>query len=98
LRTILLPIKKAIINLEHKSTTLADCFINLVIMATAIKELSQTSNQNFSKECQNVFDKRWKEFNFDYYLLAYFLHPKYKNIYIIFFKYYFKLNKYLLIH
>ncbi|RHZ83739.1 hypothetical protein Glove_88g49 [Diversispora epigaea] len=58
LRTILLPIKKAIINFEHKSTTLADCFINLVIMATAIKELSQTSNQNFSKECQNVFDKR----------------------------------------
>ncbi|RHZ72683.1 hypothetical protein Glove_241g31 [Diversispora epigaea] len=50
LRTILLPIKKAIINLKHKSTTLADCFINLVIMATAIKELSQTSNQNFSKE------------------------------------------------
>ncbi|RHZ70422.1 hypothetical protein Glove_271g90 [Diversispora epigaea] len=43
LRTILLPIKKAIINLEHKSTTLADCFINLVIMATAIKELSQTN-------------------------------------------------------
>ncbi|RHZ49268.1 hypothetical protein Glove_526g54 [Diversispora epigaea] len=79
LRTILLPIKKAIINLEHKSTTLADCFINLVIMATAIKELSQTSNQNFSKECQNVFDKRWKEFNFDYYLLAYFLHPKYRD-------------------
>ncbi|RHZ86556.1 hypothetical protein Glove_49g10 [Diversispora epigaea] len=43
LRTILLPIKKAIINLEHKSTTLADCFINIVIMATAIKELSQTN-------------------------------------------------------
>ncbi|RHZ83935.1 hypothetical protein Glove_86g229 [Diversispora epigaea] len=43
LRTILLPIKKAIINLKHKSTTLADCFINLVIMATAIKELSQTN-------------------------------------------------------
>ncbi|RHZ86805.1 hypothetical protein Glove_44g27 [Diversispora epigaea] len=79
LRTILLPIKKAIINLEHKSTTLADCFINLVIMATVIKELSQTSNQNFSKECQNVFDKRWKEFNFNYYLLAYFLHPKYRR-------------------
>ncbi|RHZ83676.1 hypothetical protein Glove_88g107 [Diversispora epigaea] len=48
-------------------------------MVTAIKELSQTSNQNFSKECQNVFDKRWKEFNFDYYLLAYFLHPKYRD-------------------
>ncbi|RHZ81555.1 hypothetical protein Glove_118g15 [Diversispora epigaea] len=48
-------------------------------MATAIKELSQTSNQNFSKECQNVFDKRWKEFNFDYYLLAYFLHSKYRD-------------------
>ncbi|RHZ45533.1 hypothetical protein Glove_672g5 [Diversispora epigaea] len=48
-------------------------------MATAIKELSQTSNQNFSKECQNVFDKRWKEFNFDYYFLAYFLHPKYRD-------------------
>ncbi|RHZ87287.1 hypothetical protein Glove_37g180 [Diversispora epigaea] len=47
LRTILLPIKKAIINLEHKSTTLADCFINLVIMATAIKELSQTKNNQF---------------------------------------------------
>ncbi|RHZ63848.1 hypothetical protein Glove_327g60 [Diversispora epigaea] len=48
LRTILLPIKKAIINLEHKSTTLADCFINLVIMATAIKELLQTKGREKS--------------------------------------------------
>jgi hypothetical protein len=70
------------VNLEHKSTTLADCFINLIIMAAAIKELSQSGIQGFREECQKAFDRRWNEFNFDYYLLAYFLHPKYRGIYI----------------
>ncbi|RHZ83405.1 hypothetical protein Glove_95g85 [Diversispora epigaea] len=41
-------IEEAIINLEHKSTTLVDCFINLVIMAIAIKELSQTRGREKS--------------------------------------------------
>jgi hypothetical protein len=51
LRTLLLPIKKAIMNLENKSTTLADCFINLIIMATSIKELLQLGIHDFYKEC-----------------------------------------------
>ncbi|RHZ82263.1 hypothetical protein Glove_110g116 [Diversispora epigaea] len=63
LRTILLPIKKAIINLEHKLTTLADYFINLVIMTTAIKELSQTNTglqiNTFRIICEKVLSI-WK--------------------------------------
>ena len=54
-------------------------------MATSIKELSQLGAQNFYKECQQAFNRRWNEFNFNFYLLAYFLHPKYRGIY---FKYY----------
>jgi hypothetical protein len=95
LRALLLPIKKAIVNLEYKSTTLADCFINLVTMAATIKELSRIETR-FSNECQRVFDRRWKEFNFDYYLLAYFLHPKYRGIYNFFLN--LNLNKYLFIY
>ena len=83
MRSILNPIKKAVIILEHKNTTLVDCFICLAIMAASIKELPQVGINNFHSECETIFNKRWQEFNFDLYLLAYFLHPKYRGKYLI---------------
>jgi len=79
LQSILKPIKKAVVILEHKNTTLVDCFICLIIMAASIKELPQIGTTNFHSQCQIIFNKRWQEFNFDLYLLAYFLHPKYRG-------------------
>src|SRR5688572_26537864 len=81
LRSILNPIKKAVVILEHKNTTLSDCFIGLATMAASIKELVGTND--FYSKCETVFNKRWQEFNFDLYLLAYFLHPKYRGKYFL---------------
>ncbi len=52
-------------------------------MATMIKDLSQAGTVTFQTQCQAAFDKRWNQFNFDWYLLAYFLHPQYRGIVII---------------
>ena len=54
-------------------------------MARAIIEIP-FQNFEFKKKCVTIFNKRWKEFNTDIYMLAFFLHPKYrgKNFYIIF--------------
>ena len=49
-------------------------------MAISINELpTQVGNVNFRSQCQTIFDKRWQEFNFNLYILAYFLHLKYQG-------------------
>jgi hypothetical protein len=55
-------------------------------MAHAISEIS-FQNLEFKKKCIAIFNKRWKEFDTNIYMLAFFLHPKYrgKNIYNIIF-------------
>jgi len=54
-------------------------------MTHVISEIS-FQNLEFKKKCIAIFNKRWKEFDTETYMLAFFLHPKYrgKNIYIIF--------------
>jgi hypothetical protein len=48
-------------------------------MARAISDISSHQNQEFKKACIAIFNKRWKEFNIDIYMLAFFLHPKYRG-------------------
>ncbi len=57
-------------------------------MARAISQIS-FQNSDFKNKCIAIFNKRWKQFNTEVYLLAFFLHPKYrgKNIKIIFINY-----------
>lgn len=52
-------------------------------MARAISEIPSLQNQEFKKACIAIFNKRWKEFDIDIYMLAFFLHPKYRGKYII---------------
>ena len=80
LQAILEPIKEAIVMLEHRSATLADCFVCLIKLAAVIKEFPQNRNNCFQSKCQLAFDKRWKEFNFEMYLLGYFFHPQFRGI------------------
>lgn len=84
LKMVLNPAKNAVKALESNTTTLADCFIELLKMAQAILTIS-FQNLNFKQKCIAIFNKRWQEFDINIYILAFFLHPKYrgKNINIV---------------
>jgi len=58
---------------------LADCFLELIKMAQAISQISFIQNSDFKNKCIAIFNKRWKQFNTEVYLLAFFLHPKYRG-------------------
>ncbi|PKC50340.1 hypothetical protein RhiirA1_486649, partial [Rhizophagus irregularis] len=70
LTTILEPAKNAVKSIEGKNATMADVFLALIQMATAIKALSTESTEEL---------KEWKQFDHELYLLAYFLHPKFRG-------------------
>ena len=48
-------------------------------MAIAIKKIPNSINSDFKKKCIGIFNKRWTQFDIDTYLVAYFLHPKYRG-------------------
>ncbi|PKY44994.1 hypothetical protein RhiirA4_419485 [Rhizophagus irregularis] len=76
----LLPIKNAILSLESKRTTLADCMIRLFHIAAIVKNtINIVDYRVFRQACINIFNKRYNEFNDPYYLLAFFLHPAWKG-------------------
>ncbi|CAG8764683.1 12360_t:CDS:2, partial [Gigaspora rosea] len=77
---ILSPIRTAIVNLEARSTTLAGCFLQFIQLAAAIKKVSNLHAKEFKAYCIQIFNKRWKNFNADNYMLAYFLHPGYRGV------------------
>jgi len=66
---------------ESKSTTTGDVFLSLIQMAPAINMLENSSSEHieFRKQCVQFYNKPWKEFDITMYLLAYFLHPKYRG-------------------
>jgi hypothetical protein len=90
LKIILSPAKNAVKVLEYNTTTLADCFLELLKMANAISAISSIQNITFRQQCIAIFNKRWKEFDINTYMLAFFLHPKYRgkniNIYLFIYK------------
>ncbi|GBC24127.2 ribonuclease H-like domain-containing protein [Rhizophagus irregularis DAOM 181602=DAOM 197198] len=77
--TLLDPVKSAVKALEFKSTTLADCFVELIKLSQRINFLPPISDQNFKSTCIELFNKRWKQFDFDLYILSYMLHPYYRG-------------------
>ncbi|GBC16237.2 ribonuclease H-like domain-containing protein [Rhizophagus irregularis DAOM 181602=DAOM 197198] len=77
--TLLGPVKSAVKALEFKSTTLADCFVELIKLSQRINFLPPISDQNFKSTCIELFNKRWKQFDFDLYILSYMLHPYYRG-------------------
>jgi hypothetical protein len=54
-------------------------FLELIHMAVAIRQISNYFDPNFKKNCINIFNKCWAQFGTDIYLVAFFLHPKYKG-------------------
>ncbi|CAJ0650676.1 11907_t:CDS:2, partial [Entrophospora sp. SA101] len=76
--SVLLPLQKAILNLEGTNVNLADCFIQLVKLAVNINKISPEHGLiEFRNHCIKVINNRWESFEIHPYLLAYFLHPLY---------------------
>ena len=79
LNTLLAPAKSAVKALEYKSTTLADCFIELIKLSWRIRSLPPVSDMEFRATCFELFNKRWDQFDISLYALAYQLHPYYRG-------------------
>ena len=69
-------------DVEFESTSLATVFVELIKMAAAIYKLPFLFNNQFRQNCTAIYNKRWKEFDTDLYLLSFFLHPKYRGMYL----------------
>ncbi|CAB4383925.1 unnamed protein product [Rhizophagus irregularis] len=76
---ILKLIKEAILMLERTYTTLADCYLYLLRIATFFKQMPMNDYRLLKNSCIKTFNERYKEFDEDIYLLAFFLHLQYKE-------------------
>ncbi|CAB5377283.1 unnamed protein product [Rhizophagus irregularis] len=73
------PIKTAITLLESANANLADCFLQLILIANTIKKLPSRGMVEFHQHCIESFNKYWDKFDPTIYILAYFLHPAYRG-------------------
>jgi hypothetical protein len=83
--TLLGPVKSVVKFLKFKITSLTDCFVKLIKLSKKIKSLPPVSDYEFKHKCVELFNKRWKEFDIQLYILAYLLHPCYGGKYFILF-------------
>lgn len=77
MRSVWQPIKEIIYMLEANDATLADCFVYLIKLATAINNLPETNI--FKNSAIQVFNRRYEEFLHPLYILAYYIHPEYRG-------------------
>jgi hypothetical protein len=78
---VLFPLKKAVLTLEGRNTTLGDCFVGLAKTAAAMKKLSSSRYTQFRTSCIEILNTRFDEFDDDLYLLCYFLMPNFRGNY-----------------
>src|ERR1044072_4870630 len=81
LKSVLLPLRTAILRLKKANINLADCFVQLIRLAVNINNISNEQMVGFKNHCINIINKRWESFDVQPYLLAYFLHPLYRGKY-----------------
>lgn len=48
-------------------------------MARAISAIPSFQNFDFKQKCTAIFNKRWREFDINTYMVAFLLHPKYRG-------------------
>ncbi|RIB03695.1 hypothetical protein C2G38_2149396 [Gigaspora rosea] len=65
--------------LESKMANLADCYLGYIKLAIAIKNIFQDHHLMFYRKCVSIFNERFHALDYDEYLLAYYLHPKYRG-------------------
>ena len=82
------PIRDAILGLESSKSTLADCYFFLACLGQSINKIpDENENARFQQYAVKTFNERFKMYDFDEYLLAYYIHPGYKGKILIFIDY-----------
>lgn len=76
---VLDPLRKAVLALESRSATLADCFLSLARLAAVLKKLPRSFNHAFRNHCIRVIKQRYEEFDDDNYITCFFLDPRYRH-------------------
>jgi hypothetical protein len=71
---IMSPLMKVVGQLESKTATIADCYLQLLSLAAIIRE-NVAGPEDFRLHCSRVMTRRWNDLNDEIHLLAYFLHP-----------------------
>ena len=89
LANIMKPIKEAILNLESSKATLADCYFYLAYLGRSISKIPEDDHVIFRQYAIKIFNERFKAYDFDEYLLAYYIHPGYKGKKLIFIKFFY---------
>jgi hypothetical protein len=75
---ILKPLRDTVLLLERSSANLSDCYLRMACIAASMKKLPRNFNQEFKNHCISMINKRLEEFDDDNYLLAFFLHPRFR--------------------
>ena len=74
------PIKEAILTLESNKATMADCYFSLAYIGQSIYKIPEDDHMMFRRHAIKIFNERFILYDFDEYLLAYFIHPGYKGM------------------
>ncbi|GBC21028.1 ribonuclease H-like domain-containing protein [Rhizophagus irregularis DAOM 181602=DAOM 197198] len=76
---VLDPLRKAVLSLELRRATLADCFLSLVRLAATLKKLPKSLNPAFRSHCIKVINERFDEFDDDKYITCFFMDLRFRN-------------------
>ena len=88
LANIMKLIKEAILNLKSSKAILADCYFYLAYLDRSINKISEDDHVIFHQYAIKIFNEHFKAYDFDEYLLAYYIHPDYKGKKLIFIKFF----------
>ncbi|RGB23423.1 hypothetical protein C1646_774522 [Rhizophagus diaphanus] len=79
LSNVIKPIRNAILSFESSKSTLADCYFFLTCLSQSINKVSENENVNFHQHAIKSFNKHFKMYDFDEYLLSYYIHLNYRG-------------------
>ncbi|GET56424.1 ribonuclease H-like domain-containing protein [Rhizophagus irregularis DAOM 181602=DAOM 197198] len=72
-------LRKAVLSLESRRATLADCFLSLARLAATLKKLPKSLNPAFRSHCIKVINERFDKFDDDKYITCFFMDPRFRN-------------------
>lgn len=75
---VLDPLRKAVLTLESRTATLANCFLSLARLAAVLNKLPRSFDPTFRSHCVKIINKRCEEFDDDKYITCFFLDPRFR--------------------